>query len=265
MNASKPRLRWKSHFLFCLFLSLSAAAPLQLHAQTAQTKSPSDTVKDFYKAMREKRFREAFAMSIFKPAIEPLSAAEFEDLKVDFERLAATIPEKVQISGEQVSGEEATVFMKMPNDSGGAADPEPVSLILRNGVWIIGDPANEAIVKQSGKEFFFNARLDTHHGEVQSMLLRISIAQAAYAQQHSGLFADMPTLIQSGLVPKDLESTESTGYRFHISLASGAKAYTAGAEPAIYGRSGKLSFYMDSGGIKSADLHGKQLLPNARQ
>ena len=51
--------------------------------------------------MRERRFREAFALSIYKPAIDGLSAAEFEELRPDFEKMAAAIPEKIDISGEE--------------------------------------------------------------------------------------------------------------------------------------------------------------------
>lgn len=259
---------YKSFFHTCssvIVLMVLAISSIGLIAAPRQTvKSPSDTVREFYKAMHEKRFREAFAISMFGPAIDPLSQAEFDELRPDFEKLAATIPEKVQVSGEQISGEQATVFIRLPGDSG-SGDPEPVSLLKRNGIWIIGDAENEALVKQTGKEFFFNARLDAHHSDVESMLRRISIAQVAYAQQHNGAFGDLPALIESGLVPKDIAGTESTGYRFHISLTSGAKAYTAGAEPAKYGRSGKLSFYMDSGGIRKEDLKGRQLLPGAIQ
>ena len=71
----------------------------------------------------------------------------------------------------------------------------------------------------------------------------------------------MPTLITVGLLPKDLQGTESTGYRFHIELAKDAKTFTVGAEPAQYGRTGVLSFFMDQSGVRSGDLGGKPLNP----
>jgi len=232
-------------------------------AQQAQ-RSPSDTVREFYQAMREKRFREAFGMSIYKPAVYGLKPAEFEDLRSDFNNMAAAIPEKVEISGEQISGDLATVFVKVPNGDD-AAQPEPVALMRVEGKWIIGDKENQEIVKKAGNSFFFNARIDTHHGEVKSMLQRISLAQLAYYQQHNGLFADMATLITAGLLPKDLEGTRSTGYRFHITLAKDAKSFTVGAEPAQFGRTGRLSFFMDQSGIRSSDIGGKPLiLPPAK-
>ncbi|MGI8996241.1 MAG: hypothetical protein ACR2GW_06175, partial [Pyrinomonadaceae bacterium] len=56
-------------------------APVASPAAAAQpARTPSETVREFYKAMRERRFREAFALSIYKPAIEGLTAEEFEEL-----------------------------------------------------------------------------------------------------------------------------------------------------------------------------------------
>ena len=37
------------------------------------------------------------------------------------------------------------------------------------------------------------------------------------------------------------------------------KAWSAAAEPAQYGRTGKLSFFMDAVGVRSADVGGKAL------
>jgi hypothetical protein len=235
-----------------------AAVPVM--SQQPPPRSPSDTVREFYKAMREKRFREAFDMSIYKPAIDPLKPQEFEDLRPDFEKMAAVIPEQVNLGGEQVSRDIATVFVKV-KEGDAPEQAQPVTLILVGGVWIIGDKENQAIVKKAGKQFFFNARIDTHHDEVQAMLTRISLAQLLYNQQHNGLFADLATLISLGLLPKDLEGTESTGYRFHVNALAGGKSWNAAAEPAQYGRTGRLSFFMDAAGVRSSDTGGKPLVP----
>ena len=221
--------------------------------------SPSDTVRQFYKLMRERRIREAFAMSIYKPAIDGLKPAEFDDLRPDFEVMAAAVPENVDIYGEQISGDIATVFVKVPN-SEKAEQAEPVTLIRMKNAWIIGDKENQQIVKKAGKSFFFKARIDTHHKDVQEMLRRIPVVQLVYSQQHNGLFGGLQALIDVGLMPKDLEGTQSTGYRFYITLAPDAKSYIAGAEPARYGHTGRLSFLIDhTGNLKSADTGGKPL------
>jgi hypothetical protein len=230
-------------------------------AQNVAQRTPTETVREFYRLLRLKQFREAFALSIYKPAIDGLGAEEFADLQPDFEKMASVVPENVQVSGEQISGETATVFIKVNNDQAAAQQDESVMLMRRNGGWIIGDKENEAVVKRSGKEFFFTARIQTHHTEVQNMLQRLSVAQLIYSQQHNGQFGNLQALIAAGLIPKDIEATESTGYRFHVTLGADAKSFTAGAEPARYGRTGRLSFFLDKTGVRSSDTGGKPLNP----
>ncbi len=248
------------HFRFTaalLLLSLFAFAATA--AAQKSSLSPSDTVREFYKAMREKRFKEAFAMSIYKPAIESLKPQDFDDLKPDFDAMAAAIPETVEINGEQISGDTATVFAKVPSGDDAAAAPEPITLIKVDGQWIIGDKENQEIVKKAGNKFFINARIETHQKEVTTMLQRIRVAELLYSEEHGGVFGDIPTVVATGLLPKDLEGTESTGYRFHVTVGKDAKSYTAGAEPAEYGRTGRLSYFMDQSGIRSGDVAGKPL------
>lgn len=240
--------------VFALF-SLSVTAV----AQKPQ-RSPSDTVREFYKAMHEKRFREAFALSIYKTAIAGLSDQEFEDLRPDFNNMAAAIPDQVEINGEQISGDIATVFVKVTSLEDPVGKPEPVTLILVGGEWIIGTKDDQEVVKKAGNSFFFNARIDTHHGEVTSMMARIKVAELIYSQQHNGVFGDLPALIAAELLPKDIEGTESTGYRFRLTLGKDSKTYTVNAEPAQYGRTGRLSYFLDSTGMRSADNGGKPLV-----
>ena len=256
--SNRSRLTYLLVEAILLFTFLMSVAS---QAQQPQ-RSPSDTVREFYKAMREKRFRQAFAISIYKPAVDGLKPEEFEDLRPEFEKVAAALSGKIEVTGEQISGDEATVFVKVPKeDDPTQTDTDQVALIRVDGAWVVGDKENQEVVKKAGKAFFFNARIDTHHSEVQAMFQRINLAQLAYLQQHPGLFADMTALIAAGLLPKDLEGTESTGYRFHITLAKDAKSFTVGAEPAQYGRTGRLSFFMDHSGIRSGDVGGKPLNP----
>jgi len=246
----------------CAVVSYGCMTPAMAQAPP---RSPSETVREFYKAMREKRFREAWALSIYQPAVEGLSQQEYEDLLPDFEKTAFAVTQKVpanlQITNEVVNGDAAVVMMKVL-DADDKEKLEQAMLIKTPGGWILGDTESQAMVKKAGKKFFFNARIDAHHNDVQDMLTRVSLAQVVHSQQHGGLFGDMAALISAGLIPKDLETPDSTGYRFRIGVSPDRKSWFAAAEPAEYGRSGKLSFYLDAAGVRSADVGGKAL-PNS--
>jgi Domain of unknown function (DUF4878) len=250
----------RTAIIFCLLLiSLTSGASIAF-AQVPRT--PTETMREFYRMMREKKFREAFGMSIYRDAIEGLSTQEFEELRPDFERMAVAvserIPDKVDITGEQISGDVATVFVKVL-DADGKEKVESASLIKVGNNWIVGDKENLELVRKSGKRFFFEARINAHHSDVQDMLTRISLAQVVYSQGHNGQFANTAELITAGLIPKDIEGTESTGYRFQINRSADGKTWYATAEPVQYGHTGRLSFYLDAAGVRNGDAGGKPL------
>lgn len=227
-------------------------------AIASPARTPIETVRAFYQALHQRRFREAFAISIYKPAVEGLSDAEMTELRPDFEKVAAAIPENFLVTGESITNDEATVFIKLHEDE--KAPIEPVFLTKTSAGWIVGGKQDQGVVKKSGKNFFFNARIETHHAEVEGMLQRIAAVQSAYASQHQGKFGDLAALIKAGYVPKDIEGPETTGYRFQIVLGADARSYTVTAVPAVYGRTGKLSYFMNqSGQVQSKDVKGKPL------
>ncbi|MEJ7713232.1 MAG: hypothetical protein WKF84_26150 [Pyrinomonadaceae bacterium] len=144
------------------------------------------------------------------------------ELRPDFEKIAAAIPANFHVSGEQISGETATVFVKIGLS---AESPlEPVSLMLAPEGWIVGDKDNHSVVKKSGKAFFFKARVETHHAEVDDLMVRTYGVQTAYRLGHDGMYADLPKLIELGYLRKDLEGTETTGYRLQIVLTKDKRA-----------------------------------------
>ena len=245
--------------LAILALLMTSGAGNLAVAQTQR--GPSDVVREFYKAMREHRFRDAFSLTIYKPAVQDLSAEEMEDLRTDFEEKAAQIPEQIQITGEQISGKTATVFVVVPaRDNTPQVTSEPVVLILSGGNWIIGDEANDAIVKKAGRRYFLDALISEHESDVEDLLKRLISMQLAYTTQHKGLYGDLPALIGMGLIAKEVGDPIAMGYKIHITVAQDGKSYVAGAEPTRYGHSGKLSFWMDQTGlIKSLDNGGKPI------
>jgi hypothetical protein len=240
----------------CGALSISPA----LAQNNVVAATPSDAVRQFYKALSEKRFREALLATALKPAIENLSAAELEELRPDFEGMAVDA-DKVQLTGEQISGDRASVFVKLQSD--GPGDP-PIEIQLRrsSGNWIvIFNDEVESAAKRDGSKYFLKMRIETHERDVQSMLVNIAQKQLVYSLQHNGMYADLQTLVNEKLLPEDVLTSQSTGYKFHVTLSADKKSYTAGAEPAVYGRTGTQSFFMDPKGIKKSDTGGKPYTP----
>jgi hypothetical protein len=224
-------------------------------------RGPSDVVREFYKAMREHRFKDAWSLTIYKPAVENLTAEEMEDLQGDFEDKAAQIPDPVEITGEQIKGNVATVFVKVPiTQSTGQIISEPVNLINSGGVWIIGDEANQEIVKKAGRRFFLDALIDEHQNDMEDLLKRLIAVQVVYGTTHNGAYGDVKALIAENLIAKESGDPRAIGYDFRIMIAGDGKSYVATATPTRYGHTGKLSFWMDqTGNIKKADTGGKPL------
>lgn len=208
--------------------------------------SPADTVRVFYKNLREKKFREAIFLTNLRPAIEGLTEAELKDLQVDFESLARQVPAEVEINGEIISGEKAAVTAKLPDGETNQLQLQQIKLRRENGVWIIltVDEQAEAVIKKEGKNYFFNLRIETRQSETRDMFERILKAETVFALQNSGVFADINTLIAVNLLPQDISAG---GYNYKITLSADKKQYSATAEPTLYGKTGKLSFRLDAG------------------
>ncbi len=224
-------------------------------------KSPAASVRTFYKALRERRFFDAMLMTNIKGAVEGLSSEEIEDLRPYFEQLAAEIPEEVEINGEQMVGENASVFAKLPDEDQKLKITE-LKLRFENEGWtlLLVDGKAESDVKKQGKNYLFNLRIEIHQSEVEEMFDRIQKAEYVYSIQNKGEVADLGTLVSKGFLPIDIQTPESTGYRFTITVSSEKNRYVAAAEPEKYGKTGKLSYFFDSGEknskLKSNDNKG---------
>ena len=251
------RFRGRAAFFSVALLAIALSAALS--AAVVQTqRTPSDVVREFYKAMHEHRFKEAWALTIYKPAVDGLNAEEMEDLRPDFEEKAAAIPDPVEISDEQISGDIATVFVKVPiSDSTPQNTSQPVTLIKSGGGWIIGTESDQAEVKKKGRRFFLDALITQHHIDIEELLKRVIAVQIVFSQQH-GVFGDLTALINAGLVPKAAGDPKELGYNFRVTVGRDGKSYLAGAEPTRYGHTGKLSYWMDqTGTIRSLDNGGR--------
>lgn len=220
-------------------------------------------VREFYKAMREHRFKDAWTLTIYKSAIDDLTKEEMEDLRPDFELKAAQVPPQIEITGERIQGNIATVFVKIPvSESSPQITSEPVNLLSSGGNWIIGTDVDLAEVKKKGRRFFLDALIEEHQIDVEDLLKRLIAVQLVYSQGHKGSLGDLPALIAANLIAKESGDPTAIGYNVRITIATDGKSYVATAEPTRYGRTGKLSFWMDhTGNIKKGDNGGKPLNP----
>ena len=227
--------------------------------------SPADAVRIFYKNLREAKFREAIFLTNMRPAVEGLTDEELKDLQVDFANLARQIPADIEINGEIITGNEATVTAKLPDNETDKLEMQQIKLrrAPNETAWTILtlDDKAEKIVRKEGKNYFFNLRIETHEREVKKMFDRINRAEMVFAGQTGGAYGDLPTLVQAGLMPDDALSAESTGYNYKIALAPNKRGYSATATPAEYGKTGRRSFgFTVSGGgtsaLKSEDRRG---------
>ena len=251
--------RFHNLFLACLLLTFGLTTPQVIRSQAQR--GPSDVVRDFYKAMRERRFKDAWAMTIYKSAVDGLTAEEMEDLRPDFEQKAAAVPEQIEITGERIQGNIATVFVKVPvTESTPQITSEPVNLISSGNGWIIGTEADQAEVKKKGRRFFLDALIEEHENDIDELFKRFLVVQLVYSQEHKGVLGNLQELIAANLIAKEAADPKAIGYTIRITITPDGKGYIATAEPTRYGHTGKLSFWMDqTGNIKKADNGGKPI------
>jgi hypothetical protein len=222
--------------------------------------SPADTVRVFYKSLRENRFREAMFLTNLRPAIEGLTDAELADLQLDLAPLAQQIPAEIEINGEIISGNYATVTAKLPDNETKQISLQEIRLRKEADYWVILtiDEQAEATVKKEGNKYFFNLRLQTHESDAKAMVERVYKAEMVYALQNGGIYGDMSVLVQNGLLPEDALTADSTGYNYKIFVSSDKKKYYATAEPAVFGKTGKLSFLLELDDKKAPRLTAKE-------
>jgi len=222
--------------------------------------SPADTVRVFYKSLRENRFREAIFLTNLRPAIEGLTDTELEELKLDLAPIAQQIPAEIEINGEIISGNYATVTAKLPDNETKKIELQEIRLRKEGNFWVILtiDEQAEDTVKKEGNKYFFNLRLQTHESEAKAMMERVSKAQMVYALQNGGIYGEMTALVEKGFLPEDALTADSTGYNYKIFVASDKKKYYATAEPAVFGKTGKLSFLLELDDKKKPILTAKE-------
>jgi hypothetical protein len=233
-----------------LFTAISAALATSGVAAHAAQSTPSDTVRAFYTHLREQRYAEGFALSVYAGALAGLSEADFAELTPDFQATFSNIPAEIKIGGEQISGDTATVFADF-----GTGEMEQVALVKVGGRWLVGDRETLEQVQAEKGSFFFNARINTHHNEVFRLVKRIVAAQDFHFAQKKA-FGTAAELVAAQGLPGELKDGVVSGYNVAVNLTPDRTAYTVTAVPVRFGRTGKLSFFTDGGGIRAAENKG---------
>lgn len=267
------------HFSATPLLALLVFA-LPLHSVFAgQTTKPTpgETIQEFYRLLRAKKYVDAFRLHVCAPAVEGLSGQEAAELEDEFTKLAGDIPEKIEVGGESVLGNDATVFVKVP--SGEKIDGQqpfisiPVSLILFEGRWLIGDRDTQALANFHKSRFFslsksgtFTVMLDNEEKTAKAITSLIEIEQF-FAQRNEGKYGTLQELMTSGIVARSdlslmleqLQDGEYYGYRFEIELAENRKTYTIHATPIQRNIDGRYSYIADREGVKYRNFGGQKL------
>ena len=215
-------------------------------------KSPTETVVKFYRALKDKKYVEGFHVSVYRGAIEGLSPAELKELEPDFARTFSEIPDKIDVRGEQINNDTATVFLKFD----GVEEFQQLTLIRVNNEWLVGDQEAFAMVKQQGKDFFFNSRISVNEQETMLTLSRILSSEIIYSKKYGDIYASLAELVKLQALTEEMADGESSGYLFVLTISPDKKNFSVIATPKAYGKSGRLSFYVDINGLRAQDLKG---------
>jgi hypothetical protein len=226
---------------------------LIISSASGQQPSPTETVISFYRALKDKRYAEGFGLSVYREALQGLTPQEMQELEPEFLRTFSAIPDKIEPRGENIIGDSAIVFLKFE----GVNDLQQVVLTRVAGQWLVGDKESLTVVKAQGRRYFLNARIAVNENEAFEVVSRIVDAETLYAGRFEGRRAALEELIKRGAVPKELESGELNGYAFAVKLSDDQKSFSVTATPVVYGKTGRLSFYADVGGIRAEDRKGK--------
>ncbi|MFN0119388.1 MAG: hypothetical protein ACKV2V_02685 [Blastocatellia bacterium] len=194
--------------------------------------------------MRAGKYQEGFRLSVYGLALDGLTDEELKELEPDFARIAAGLPENVDVAGEQITGDTATVFVRMP----GQDKPQGITLMRVDGRWIVGDKETHRLVTTQGRQFFFLARMQVSEQEAVEWLEEIYGAQTIFFKAKNR-FTALDELVRLGGVSPQLSAGMESGYRFEVLVTPDGQKFTVTAIPARYGRTGRRSFFVDQTGV----------------
>ncbi|MGQ9896775.1 MAG: hypothetical protein ACUVR8_04320 [Acidobacteriota bacterium] len=280
---AKPtmRLRTTPHW-FVLFLviwltgSVAAQAPTGPPETSALT--PTATVQMFYRLLRERRLTEAFQLHVCSPAVEKLTPQQLAELEPEFLKLIGSIPEKLITSGETVTGDDATVFVVITDQTtpgSQSAQPvmAPVELIRSNGRWLIGNREIQALALSHGGNFFKLSeegvfiRMAQNEDALARLIAQLLEIEQAFARNNQGRYGTLSELvayrsqfredIAQLLAP--LEGGEIFGHKIDIEVTPDRRDFAVYVVPKQYNYDGRYSFYADRNGVRYRNYGGARI------
>ena len=235
-------------------IAVVVAVALAVPARAQQKLSPTDTVLAFYRLLRQQNYTEGFAYSVYREAIEGLSEEDLAELAPEFQQTFSDIPEKIDVRGEQVSGDVATVFARF----GDSEEVQEVGLIKVDGRWLVGDRDSLEQVHSERTNFFFNARIHVDHNAAFELVRRIMGTEDVRFQSKKA-YATLEELVAQEGLSDEIKDGVASGYRFTVFVTPDRQAFTLVAVPIHYGRTGKLSFFSDGKSVHAADAAGRPI------
>src|SRR5687768_10729728 len=176
-------------------------------ANTGQPLTPIDTVKEFYRLLREKKYVEGFSLSVYREAIENLTESELKELEPEFENTFSNIPAEIKVLGSQANGSSATVFIKA-NDNPKDLGAEEVLLLQVGERWVVGDEETLEMVRKYGRTFFFEIRMRVNEDQAEIFMERYLGAEKLYHDANKGVYASQEELVKSNFWPPSFKSGE---------------------------------------------------------
>ncbi len=259
-------------------LAQSAPKPVDMPPRT-----PTETVQAFYRLLRERRFTEAFQLHVCGAAVKKLTPEQIAELEPEFIKLSGGIPETLTVTGETVTGDDATVFIVLPpkepkeRENGPTrAETAPVDLIRSGGRWLIGDRETQALAEAHGGNFFKLSeegvfiKMAENEDAMARLLAKLLEVEQVFARNNRGQYGTLPELVAGRGQFRDdiakllevLDGGEVLGYLIEVVVTPDRRDFAIYAVPKRHNYDGRYSFYADRDGVRYRNYGGARIEKN---
>ncbi|MCS7078748.1 MAG: hypothetical protein NZ585_01680 [Chloracidobacterium sp.] len=268
---------WRPVFLTAVWLVGGAFGQSPLPQPDAPPRTPTETVQAFYRLLRERRFAEAFQFHVCSVAVEKLTPQQMAELEPEFVRISGGIPETLTVTGETITGDDATVFVVVPVKAAENGRPQtetaPVGLIRSEGRWLIGDRETQALAQAHGGNFFklseegVFVKMAENEDAMARLLMRLLEVEQVFARNNRGQYGTLQELVTRRSQFRDdiakllevLESGEVLGHVIEIVVTPDRRDFAIYAVPKRHNYDGRYSFYADRDGVRYRNYGGARI------